>query len=151
MTAPAEPARIPGNGWRSLVASSAALVWRILREHRLSRFILVGGFNTAVGYSLFLAALAIMPTTFSALVVANILAISFNFLTTGSLVFGARDPRRLPRFFGVYGVVFAYNWAGLSLLESIGVHAWLGGLVLLPGAVAVSYFLNQRFVFGGSA
>jgi len=79
-----------------------------------------------------LFALAIMPTTLTALVAANILAILFNFRTTGSFVFGVRDPRLLPRFFGVYGVVFAYNSIGLTLLEGFGVRPWLGGLVLLP-------------------
>jgi putative flippase GtrA len=90
-----------------------------------------------------------MPTTLAALVAANILAILFNFVTTGSLVFGARDPRLLPRFFGVYAVAFVYNAIGLAVLENMGIRPWLGGLVLLPGSVALSYLLNQRFVFNG--
>jgi len=148
MTSPVEPERIDGLFWRLFVLAPLALVREILRQHRLSRFILVGGLNTAVGYSLFLFALAIMPTTLTALVAANILAILFNFRTTGSFVFGVRDPRLLPRFFGVYGVVFAYNSIGLTLLEGFGVRPWLGGLVLLPTSVVISYLLNQRFVFG---
>ncbi|MGO9773023.1 MAG: GtrA family protein [Roseiarcus sp.] len=123
----------------------------ILRQRRFLRFLLVGGFNTAVGYSLLLVSLAIMPTTLSAVVVASILGILFNFKTTGSLVFGARDPRLLPRFFGVYGVAFVYNSIGLTLLEGMGVRPWLGALALLPSSVLVSYLLNQRFVFGGPA
>ena len=128
----------------------AVFLWlrQFYAQHRFSRFILVGGLNTAVGYSLFLVALAIMPTTFSALFVANILAILFNFMTTGSLVFGARDSRLLPRFFGVYAVMFVYNSIGLTFLEDMGVRAWVGGLVLLPSSVVISYLLNQRFVFG---
>ncbi len=124
---------------------------RILSQHRFWRFILVGGLNTLVGYSLFLVALAIMPTTLTALVVANILAILFNFITMGSLVFGVREARLLPRFFGVYGVMFVYNLIGLTLLEDMGVRPWLGGLVILPTAVLISYLLNQRFVFKGPA
>ena len=149
MTSSAEPARIEEGRRSPFAAGPVAAAARILRERRFLRFILVGGVNTAVGYGLFLVALAIMPTTLSALVAANILAILFNFVTTGSLVFGARDPRLLPRFFGVYAVVFVYNAIGLAVLENMGIRPWLGGLVLLPCSVALSYLLNQRFVFGG--
>ena len=151
MTSPMEPAHIVRGCRHLFVARPLAALARNLCQHRFSRFILVGGLNTAVGYSLFLIALAIMPTTFTALVVTNILAILFNFMTTGSLVFGARDLRLLPHFFGVYGVVFVYNSIGLTLLEGMGVRPWLGGLVLLPCAVVMSYLLNQRFVFRGRA
>jgi putative flippase GtrA len=151
MKSPAEPTRIDEVRRRLFAARPAAAAAEILRQHRFLRFLLVGGFNTAVGYSLLLVALAIMPTTFTALVVASILGILFNFKTTGSLVFGARDPRLLPRFFGVYGVAFVYNSIGLTLLEGMGVRPWLGALVLLPSSVLVSYLLNQRFVFGGPA
>ena len=96
MTPLMEPAR-DDRGWRHPFAGGRLPgVASILCQHRFSRFILVGGLNTAVGYSLFLVALAIMPTTLSALFVANILAILFNFMTTGSLVFGARNSRLLP-------------------------------------------------------
>lgn len=139
----------------SAVHSWPARVWAfgvdLLRRHRFLRFLVVGGLNTVIGYGLFLLSLALMPTTLTALIVANILAILFNFLTTGALVFGVRDPRLLARFFAVYGLVFAYNAVGLDALENIGVRPWLGGLMLLPGAVIVGYALNRRFVFGAAA
>ena len=151
MKSPAEPTRIDKVRRRLFAAGPAVTAAEILRHHRLLRFLVVGGFNTAVGYGLLLVALAIMPTTFTALVVASILGILFNFKTTGSLVFGARDPRLLPRFFGVYGVAFVYSSIGLTFLEGMGVRPWLGALVLLPSSVLLSYLLNQRFVFGGPA
>ena len=139
----------------SAVQSLPARVWAfgvdLLRRHRFARFLVVGGLNTAIGYGLFLLSLALMPTTLSALIVANILAILFNFLTTGALVFGVRHPRLLARFFAVYAIVFAYNAVGLDALDNIGVRPWLGGLMLLPGAVIIGYLLNRRFVFGGAA
>ena len=132
---------------------AATQLWRfgarLLREHRFLRFLLVGGLNTAVGYGLFLICLALAPTTLTALVAANILAILFNFVSTGTLVFGQRDPRLLARFFAVYAVVFVYNAVGLEALENMGVRPWLGGLILLPGAVVIGYVLNRNFVFGG--
>ncbi len=123
----------------------------LLRAHRFLRFLVVGALNTAVGYSLFLVALAVAPTPFTALVASTILAILFNFRTTGALVFGVRNPRLLARFFGVYAVVFVYNAAALAALQQAGLRPWLIGLLLLPGGVAISYLLNRRFVFRSAA
>jgi putative flippase GtrA len=120
---------------------------QLLRAHRFLRFLIVGVLNTAVGYGLFLAALMVMPTPFTALVASTILAVLFNFRTIGGLVFGVRDPRLLTRFFGVYGIVFAYGAVGLAALQQVGFRPWLCGLLLLPGSVVISYFLNHRFVF----
>ena len=151
MMSPAEPTRINEVRRRQFAARLVATAAAILRQRRFLRFLLVGGFNTAVGYSLLIVALAIMPTTLSALFVANILAILFNFMTMGSLVFGERAPRLLPRFFGVYGAVFVYNLIGLTLLEGMCARPWRGGLLILPTAVVMSYLLDQRFVFGDPA
>ena len=120
----------------------------IFAAHRFLRFLVVGGLNTAVGYALFYLALLVIPTTFSALCVSTIVAIAFNFVSTGTMVFGSRDPRRIARFCGVYAVVFAYNAIGLAYLEATSIAPALAGLLLLPGAVAISYGLNRTFVFG---
>lgn len=140
----ARPINIADHAWRLAPLRAAA---RLLRAHRFLRFLIVGTLNTALGYGLFLAALAIMPTPFTALVAATILAVLFNFRTTGDLVFGVRDPRLLARFFGVYAIVFANNSFGLAALQQVGFRPWLRGLMLLPGGVVVSYLLNRRFVF----
>ena len=118
-----------------------------LARWRFLRFLVVGGLNTAVGYGLFCAALLLLPTTFLALCASTFLAIAFNFLSTGILVFGSRDNRRIIRFYGVYAVIFAFNAIGLASFEHIGIGPRVGGLLLLPGAVAISYVLNRRFVF----
>ena len=124
---------------------------RLSDEHiRFLRFVVVGIFNTAVGYGLFCIALALVPTTFVALCASTIMGVLFNFVSTGSFVFGSRDPRKLARFFGVYAIVFTYNALGLAALERVGVHPRLSGLLLLPGAVLGAYALNRRFVFGAA-
>lgn len=126
-----------------------ALVGARWRRSTLLRFLVVGVLNTAVGYLLFLAALALLPGTTLALFVSTIAAILFNFLSTGSYVFGSVDPSRLLRFFGVYALVFLYNALALAALETIGVRPQVGGLLALPGAVAISFVLNRSIVFAG--
>ena len=133
-----------------LLGRVAHFVRRRLDERRFLRFLLVGGVNTAFGYALFVVALALLPTTFAALAASTILAILFNFITTGSYVFRSRDPRRLPGFCLVYGLVFTYNAIGLAGLERAAIPPRVGGLLLLPGAVALSYLLNRRYTFGRS-
>ena len=136
----------PPSPSRALV-QGIEFVRRLLATHRFLRFLIVGGLNTLVGYGLFYLSLAIMPTTFTALCVSTVLAVLFNFMTTGSYVFGSRDPRLLLRFYSVYAVIFVYNAVGLATLERLGVGPRAGALVLLPGAVAASYLLNRRYVF----
>jgi putative flippase GtrA len=139
------PAAPRGSAWIVQPVADA------LNRHRILRFVLVGGVNTCVGLALFYGALAVLPTTFSALVVSTLLAITFNFFSTGSYVFRSRDARRIGRFFAVYGVVFVYNAIGLALLERAGIDPRIGAILLLPGAVIVSYVLNRTFVFGTQA
>jgi len=143
----ARAVNIADHAWGLAPIRAAA---RLLRAHRFLRFLVVGALNTAVGYGLFLAALAIAPTPFMALVASTILAILFNFRTIGELVFGVRDHRLLARFFGVYAIVFAYNSFGLAALQGGGFRPWLCGLMLLPGSVVISYLLNHKFVFRGA-
>ncbi|MGI4766046.1 MAG: GtrA family protein [Janthinobacterium lividum] len=112
------------------------------------RFLLVGGLNTACGYGLFVAALAVTSTTFTALCVSTILAVLLNFVTTGSYVFRSWDLRRFFGFSAVYSLVFAYNAIGLAGLHRLAVGPRVAALLLLPGAVAISYVLNSRYTFG---
>jgi putative flippase GtrA len=127
---------------RSPAASAASLL-----EIRFLRFLLVGGVNTAFGYGLFYALLRLSGSPIFALALGTVLAILFNFVTTGSLVFRSMERRRLWRFFAVYGVVFIYNAIGIEALQACGVAPALAGLILLPGAVVLSYLLNRSFVF----
>lgn len=120
---------------------------RLRPSAQFIRFVIVGTVNTAVGYLIFLAALAVCPSTLSALVVSTILAVAFNFVSHGHYVFRSVELRRVWRFCLTYGLVFAYNAVGLRLLEQCAIAPQIGGLLLLPGAVLISYALNSRFVF----
>ena len=138
MPKPGRLAEIP----RSPAASAASLL-----EIRFLRFLLVGGVNTAFGYGLFYALLRLSGSPIFALALGTVLAILFNFVTTGSLVFRSMERRRLWRFFAVYGVVFIYNAIGIEALKAGGVAPALAGLILLPGAVVLSYLLNRLLRF----
>ncbi|NNM74535.1 GtrA family protein [Enterovirga aerilata] len=114
------------------------------------RFVLAGLVNTGFGYAAFLVALALCPTTFSALVASTIVAILFNFVSQGLYVFRNLRIRFLWRFLLTYALVFLFNALGLAALEGAGIRPQIGGLLLLPVAVLISYGLNSRFAFGSA-
>ncbi len=116
-------------------------------EIRFVRFLLTGGLNTVFGYSIYFVLLRVTGHSIVALTLGTIIGVLFNFFSTGRMVFNASDPRLLWRFALVYVATYVYNAVGLIGLESRGVDPAIGALVLLPGAVAITWILNNRFVF----
>ena len=123
---------------------------RALRESRFLRFLLTGGVNTAFGYAVYYTLLRMTGNAQIALALGTIIGVTFNFFSTGRVVFQSSDPRLIGRFVGVYVVVYLYNACGLALLGRAGVDPAIGALALLPGAVAISWLLNSRWVFVAS-
>ena len=106
------------------------------------RFLLAGLANTAFGYAVFALLLAIGAGPLAALVLGAMAGAAFNFQTSTRLVF--RSPARALRFFSVYAVVLALNWAALRASHRAG----LGNLeaqALLSLPIAAISFLAQRF------
>jgi putative flippase GtrA len=137
------------------VFSSNPSAW--LRDpefRRFIRFLFVGGLNTMVGYLIFAALILIGLPTPAAIVLATVLGVLFNYLSTGGIVFSDRSGR-LWRFVAVYVVQTGLNIAGVTALERAGVHPLIGGFVVLPFLVVFTFLAMRRFVFtgetGGSA
>ncbi|PPQ36945.1 GtrA family protein [Rhodoblastus acidophilus] len=137
-------ARRQGAG--TVIQPAAALIRR-LAQARFLRFLVVGGLNTVFGYGLFYLLLRLSGSALFALTLGTVIGVLFNFVTTGALVFRTMERRRLAKFLGVYGIVYLYNAAGLTILQAMALDPALAGLLLLPGAVAISYGLNRSFVF----
>lgn len=114
---------------------------------RFGLFLLVGVLNTAFGYAVF-AALVWSGMHYSlALLLATVVGIAFNFITTGRLVFGNRHTNVFWRFVAVYGLLYSVNLLALASLRAWGLGPLLGqALLMLPMAVA-AFLLNRRYVF----
>lgn len=117
---------------------------------RFIRFLFVGGLNTVFGFGAYALMLALGLHFTVAAAVSTVLGVLFNFVTTGRLVFGSRSAAALPRFIGVYAVLYLMNIAGIALLVSAGTTDLVAGFLMLPVAAIIGYLLNARFVFGGS-
>jgi len=124
---------------KSMLPSSAPRVWLLLR------FGLVGVLNAAFGYAAFafLVVAGVWPGV--ALIAANLAGIAFNFQTSRRLVF--RTKGRGLRFAVLYCVMMALNWAGLRILQRVGLSALLAQALLVLPVAALSFLGQRLFVF----
>lgn len=120
---------------------------RIRPTWRFTRFLLVGGLNTAFGYGVFVACLLLGMHYALAGAVSTALGVLFNFKSTGRLVFGERDNRKLPHFVAVYVIIYLVNTLAIGVMLKFGIAEWLGGLILILPSAILSYVLNRQFVF----
>ncbi|NTY36616.1 MULTISPECIES: GtrA family protein [Burkholderia cepacia complex] len=114
---------------------------------QLLRFLVVGGLNTLVGYSLF-AVLTYAGLAYPvAIGLATIGGVLFNFQSVGRLVFDGAPRSRFWRFVGVYCVIYLLNLGGVRLLLGLDANIYIANaLTLLPLSV-IAFILNRRFVF----
>jgi putative flippase GtrA len=116
-------------------------------SYRFVKFLGVGGLNTLFGFAVYtIFALTSLPTL-TVLIISNLAAITFNFFTTGGLVFDDLRMSRVPRFLISYVVILIIN---LELIESlspfIGGRIWTMAIIVFPMAL-FSYFIQKWFVF----
>ena len=118
--------------------------WRV----RFLRFLLVGGLNTAFGYGVFALFILLGIHYAIAAFLGTVLAILFNFKTTGTLVFRSHDNTLVARFFAVYGMTYVIGVLLLKAFKALGVHVLVTAAVTLLPMAVLSFLLMRRFVFG---
>jgi len=111
------------------------------------RFVAVGVLNTVFGYAVFaLLVWAGLPASV-ALFISTIIGASFNFLTTGRLVFNNRDVRVIWRFMIVYGLVYLINLGLLKMVQTWGIALIPAQGLCLFATVPLSFIIQKLFVF----
>ena len=115
------------------------------------RFLAVGLLNTAFGYAIFavfiLAGVAPMP----ALVLTYVFGITFNFFTTGRLVFRGRHAGAFLRFVAAYGVIYVVNVGLFKLAEAAGASPLVAQALCLPVVAVFSFVIFKLHVFRDTA
>lgn len=118
-----------------------------LFKKKLFRFFLVSGLNTLFGYGLF-ALLIYWGLDYPiALFISTIAGILFNFKTIGSLVFKSNNNILIFKFFGVYGITYLCNVAGLAFFKTLNLNTYIAGAILLVPVGLLAFILNKTFVF----
>lgn len=139
-------------GWLPLVQ---AFFKQLAGDDRL-RFIAVGGWNTLIGYLLFIAVHFFAGTRIGpslTLVFSYCLALPHSFLTQRLLVFGNTGPwlRQFPKFIAANSVIFAANLTLLSLASTyMTKNIALAQGVLVVILTLASYLAHKYFSFASS-
>ncbi len=127
------------------------MTFKFTQKARFFRFLLVGMLNTAVGYGLFALFIYLGLHYALANLVATILAVCFNFISTRKLVFkqtgGGRGTATAVRFALVYAVLYGVNVGLLTALLITGITEYLAGLLLIPVSAGLAYILHSQFTF----
>lgn len=119
-----------------------------LWNNRIIRYVFVGGMNTVFGFTVYTVLAFTSLSTWIILIIANIAAISFNFATTGGIVFRDLQLRRAPRFLAIYGIIFLTYLTLIQWLSPmVGGRIWAMAIIVVPVA-ALNYVLQSAFVFG---
>lgn len=118
-----------------------------LAKIKFIRFLMVGLMNSAFGYGCFALLVYLGLHYSSALLLATILGVAFNFKSTGSLVFGSHNNKLIFRFVLGYALVYCINLGGIAIFSFFDVVPYFSGLILLLPMAALSFIINNRFVF----
>ena len=120
--------------------------------HRLQffKFLLVGLFNTAIGYSLFVLFSVLGFEAAFALAFTYVFGAISNFFTTGKLVFGVTNLKYFLRFLSVYVAIYAVNLGFLTLLFGAGIEKLISQAILVPFMAILSFLAFKVFAFRGA-
>ena len=132
-----------------MIRQIIALVRRLWAIQFL-RFLVVGGVNTAFGYSVFAGLILLHLHYVFAALLSTICGVLFNFKTTGVLVFKNKDNRLIFGFFGVYLITYFINIGLLTIFHHYGVSILVAGAIILLPVALISFSLNKKFVFRGT-
>jgi len=118
-------------------------LWKI----HFVRFMLVGIVNTLFSYLIY-ALLLFLGLNYA---IANLLALMiglvFGFRTQGKLVFNNQDHRVFWRFILCWAVIYGVNITLISGIMTLGLDAYIAGVLAIPPTALISYLAQKYLVF----
>jgi putative flippase GtrA len=111
------------------------------------RFLAVGLLNTAFGYAVFAILIVAGVPPMPALVLTYVFGITFNFFTTGRLVFRTRRGGPFLRFVAAYVVIYLFNLGLYRLAEGAGASPLVAQALCLPVVAVFSFVIFKLHVF----
>ena len=114
---------------------------------RQIRFVLIGVVNTAFSFGRYLLFVYMGLHFATANLLATLAGILFSFRTQGRFVFSDTRWSRLFRFFPLWVALYGFNVLLIALFSRLELNAYEAGALALLPTVALSYFLQRRFVF----
>lgn len=119
-----------------------------LIPNQFIRFIMVGGLNTAFGLGVYCILIYIGLTYVWATLIAHILGVGFNFLTTGKFVFDDTDLRHIIRFsicyMATYLINIGINKAAQAILQA---NTYFSGCIATAITATCAYLIMKFYVY----
>lgn len=113
---------------------------------RLWRYYQTGIVNTVFGYATYALLVSTGMNMFVAQVIAQVLAVTFNYFSYSRHVFTGASASKL-RFVLAYALNYAVSLASLAAAATFIASPYLAGLLALLFASIVNFIVLRRFVF----
>lgn len=107
----------------------------------------MGAFNTAVSYGTYSGLLYAGLNYPLASLGALIFGIMLSFVTLGRYVFLSRLRGRLYKFVLVWAALYLFNIGTIHGLISLGLDAYMAGLVAAIPTISLAFLLQRTYVF----
>lgn len=116
-------------------------------RRRYLRFAVVGLFNTAFGYGLYLGLLWLGLPYWLAWGGALVAALAIGFVLSGRFVFGPAHPARFMLYMTAWVAIYALNLLLMEGLFRVGIGPALAPILILPVNVVLSYAAQRKIVY----
>jgi putative flippase GtrA len=113
----------------------------------LLRYIVIGSFNTVIGYGIYCLMLAVGMNFAGASLVSLIFGIMLSFLTLGRYVFLSQLEGRFAKFILVWAILYIFNVATISAIIHFGADAYIAGLIAAVPTLGTAFLLQRFYVF----
>lgn len=135
-----------------MVSAIAQLISKtsgIIQNHwvQFGKFLVVGGLNTVIGYSIFALVTLLGFGPGIALMLTYIIGVPVNYFTTGQMVFDSSSIKSFLLFIMSYISIYFVNWGLLTLLIRFGLNQLLAQAIIVPFIAILSFLVFKNFVF----
>lgn len=122
---------------------------RVLTNSQIIKFLSVGVLNTVFGYAVYAILIFVSVSYLTALFVATIAGVIFNYFSFGRMVFYGRSGWFVfGKFVIAYGVVYVVNAALLSVLTKEFLFSpYVGQIICIPLSVLLSWLAMNYWVY----
>lgn len=119
-----------------------------LIPYKFVRFIIVGGINTCFGMGMYCLLIFIGFQYMTATLIAHVLGVFFNFLTTGKIVFNDTDKKKILRFLISYIITYFINIGINKFIQTyMGLNQYWSGVGATILTALCSFFIMNYFVY----
>lgn len=129
-----------------VMTMSRGISW-VFKKGSFPLFVMVGGVNTLFGYSVFVLGIHSGLHYTAASLLSLVLGVTFNFFTTGKIVFDRFDTKLIGRFIAIYLFLYLITISLIKVTSFYVDNMYLNGFIVTVLMSVISFLLNKNIVF----